>query len=373
MRDDLILEDTTLRDGEQAPGVAFNRETKLAILDSLIDVGVRWIEAGIFAMGGSEARTIKEMLERTENTDIKLIGWNRGSYDEVKASLDVGFKHVHIGIPTSSVHIAHSINKTPEWVIAKACEMISYAKDRGAFVSVSAEDVGRTDIDFLKLYACKVKEAGADRIRLSDTVGILMPDQYQRIVSEVSNVSNLDTQCHAHNDFGLGVANTLAGIHGGAKYFHVTVNGVGERAGMPDFAQVATLMQIKYGKNLGIKLEKLPSLCELVARATNTVLYPWQPIVGQNVFSHESGIHVNGTLKEGGTFEPFNPELVGGQRKIILGKHSGRASVKYSLDKLKIEHSDEQLSRLLELVRETSIIKGSAVTDQDLIQLHSLL
>lgn len=369
-RKDIILEDTTLRDGEQAPGVAFSPDTKIEILDALIDCGVRWIEAGIHSMGGSESYVLKKMIERTSGTDIKLIGWNRGNKEEIKASLDLGFTSIHIGLPTSEIHLSDSLNKSKEWVIEKACELISYAKDRGAFVSISAEDVGRSNLDFVLAYAQRVREAGADRLRLSDTVGILPPEKYSRIIAALSEGVGIDTQCHAHNDFGYAVANTVAGLRAGARYFHVTVNGIGERAGMPDLAQVVMSLKLQYGLDLGIDTTKLRKLSALVANASKTKLYPWQPIVGENVFAHESGIHASGTLKNGSTFEPFSPELVGGDRKIVIGKHSGRAAIKHVLDENGFNPDNNQLSDLLSLVREISMIKSGSLSEGDVVQLY---
>lgn len=373
MRNDLIIEDTTLRDGEQAPGVSFDRITKLAILDALIEAGIKWIEGGINSMGGSESKTLQEMLERVQGTDVNLVGWNRGAREDVKSTLDKGYKHIHIGLPTSDIHLKDSLNKSKTWLIDQARELVDYAKQRGAFVSISAEDVGRSELSFVTEYAGHVLEAGADRLRLSDTIGILVPEQYHHIIKTVSSAVKIDTQCHAHNDFGYGVSNTIAGILAGARYFHVTVNGIGERAGMPDISQVVMSLKIQYGIDLGINLEKLKRLSEIVASATATSVYPWQPVIGRNVFAHESGIHAKGTINNGKTFEPFSPDIIGCQREIVIGKHSGRASLKHALDEQRVSYSEDKLPALLELVREVSMIKSNALTFADVAILYSTI
>ncbi|WP_232507911.1 hypothetical protein [Photorhabdus laumondii] len=226
IQQNIILEDTTLRDGEQAPGVAFSKETKVSIFNSLVDAGVKWIEAGIPAMKGDEVLALEEMLER--KNEVNIIGWNRGVLEDIKYTFSLGFKAIHIGLPTSNIHLKHSVSKDRYWLLMTASDMIKFAKDKGAFVSISAEDVGRTEISFLQEYAATVEQAGADRLRLSDTIGILNSQQYAQRVSAVRQASAIDLQCHCHNDFGLAVANTLAGLEAGARYFHVCVNAMGE-------------------------------------------------------------------------------------------------------------------------------------------------
>jgi homocitrate synthase NifV len=368
IRDDIILEDTTLRDGEQSPGVAFSKATKLAIHDYLVATGVRWIEVGIPAMGGEELDTLKAMIAR--GSDATLVAWNRGVKEEVALSLDIGFNAVHIGLPTSKVHLKESIGKDRSWLIEQATDLIKYAKDRGAFVSISAEDVGRTEIPFLQEYACAVAEAGADRLRLSDTIGILTPEAYAERVQSVVKVSSIDVQCHTHNDFGLAVANTLAGLRAGARYFHVTVNAIGERAGMPDLAQTTLALKKLYGKDLSIDTSRLYQLSRIVAEASKQKIVPWQPIVGDNVFAHESGIHAKGMLKNDKTFEPFSPEEVGGQRKYIIGKHSGRAILHYVLREQGVTVDETKLGHCLNEVRALAIQQNGSVSPEQLQDIY---
>ena len=363
----IIVEDTTLRDGEQSPGIAFTKEKKLSIFSSLLEAGVGWVEVGIPAMGGDELEVLKLLLERKD--EATLIAWNRGVETDVIQSLDLGFQAVHIGLPTSAIHLNSSVKKDRLWLMQTASDLIARAKDRGVYVSISAEDVGRSDIEFIEEYALHVAAAGADRIRLSDTIGILRLDQYAAIISRVVKVSDIAVQCHAHNDFGLATANTLAGLAAGATFFHATVNGIGERAGMPDLAQCVLALKLLYGVDVGVDPKKLISLSRLVEDATHAKCPPWQPIVGSNVFAHESGIHVNATLNDCASFEPFHPELVDGVRKIVVGKHSGAAAIESVLSSMGEDYSIDDLQSYLMLVRASAMKKGSALEYEDLLGL----
>jgi homocitrate synthase NifV len=364
----IILEDTTLRDGEQSPGIAFSRPRKIAIFSALIEAGVRWLEVGIPAMGGDELSTIEALLER--RGEATLVGWNRGVKADVEQSIRLGFEAVHIGLPTSNIHLNDSVKKDRRWLLDTSADLIKFAKDKGVFVSISAEDVGRSDIAFVEEYAAHVARAGADRIRLSDTVGILTPERYGEVVARVKRASGIAVQCHAHNDFGLATANTLAGLRAGATYFHVTVNGIGERAGMPDLAQTVMALKQLYGVDLGIDTTKLINLSRLVADASHATCPPWQPVVGENVFAHESGIHANGTIQNGSAFEPFSPDVVGGIRRIVIGKHSGRASIGFVLGKLGISASDQELSACLEAVRARSMRTERSLTENEVLDIY---
>lgn len=364
MRTDLIIEDTTLRDGEQTPGVALSAAKKLEIFDALIAAGVRWIEPGIPAMGGEEVKALQTMLERRD--EVTLIGWNRGVRSDIQRSIDMGFRAVHIGRPTSDNHLKNSVRKDRPWLLSTAADMIKMAKDQGCFVSISAEDIGRTEVAFLQEYAVAVQDAGADRLRLSDTIGILSPAGYASRVRAVAEVASIDLQSHCHNDFGLGVANTLAAIEAGVRYFHVTVNGIGERAGMADLAQVVLSLRQFHDVDLGIDTSQLTRLARLVAEACQAPTTPWQPIVGGNVFAHESGIHTTGMLRDTSTFEPFPPELVGGRRELLVGKHSGKGVIKSVLGDDAAAFDEETLDRLLEQVRQESIDQGGAIAPERL-------
>lgn len=372
MRTDLILEDTTLRDGEQAPGVIFDPEQKLAIFRGLLSAGVKWIEAGIPAMGGHEERALRAILDATPD-DVRVVAWNRGVQSDIDRSFALGFTAIHIGLPTSSIHLKDSIGKDRSWLLRTAADLVKAAKDRGAFVSISAEDIGRSELPFVIEYAGCVKQAGADRLRLSDTIGIMRPGEYGRAIATIGAAVDIDLQCHAHNDFGLGVANTLAGLENGARYFHVTVNAIGERAGMPDLAQCVLSLKVQYGVDLGIDCTKLRPLSQLVATYTGQTPPPWQPVCGSNVFAHESGIHGKGTLNNEAAFEPFAPELVDGQRRLVIGKHSGRAILEYHLRECGIEPDPQFMDLCLAEVRSMAHQKRRALTAEELMGLYRML
>lgn len=365
MRPDIILEDTTLRDGEQAPGVAFSSDTKTAILDALIRAGVRWVEVGIPAMGGNELDFLSKAVNRQD--EARLVVWNRGVRTDVEFSLDLGYRAVHIGLPASKLHLEQSVGKSREWLVQNATSLVKMAKDRGAFVSISAEDIARTEPEFLVEYATAVAEAGADRLRLSDTIGILTPEGYASRVAAVTSAVDIDVQCHAHNDFGLGFANTLSGLNAGARYFHVTVNGVAERAGMTDLAQAAVTLQQLYKVDLGIDLTQMTALSRLVADACGHPTQPWQPITGANVFAHESGIHVNAMLNDTSTFEPYSPELVGGARRYVLGKHSGRAIIEDVLTRNGRAFTQDDLGTCLAWLRQEAVSRQGEVPEEELL------
>lgn len=364
----IVIEDTTLRDGEQAPGVAFSAAQKLEILDAMVAAGIRWVEVGIPAMGGEELRALQAMLER--RFDANLIAWNRGKPEDVAQSLALGFRHVHIGLPTSEIHLKNSVSKDRGWLLERAAAMVKMGKDAGAFVSISAEDVGRTEKGFLQEYAGTVAEAGADRLRLSDTIGTLSPAQYAAVVKAVGDVSSIDTQCHCHNDFGLAVANTLAGLEAGATYFHACVNGMGERAGMPDIASMLMSLRHFHGVDLGVDLTRLKALSDLVAAHSRQACMPWHPVVGDNVFAHESGIHSKGMLADTRTFEPFPPEWVGGTRRYVIGKHTGGAAIRHVLAEQGCDADPALVDKVLQETRSLSIRQSRAVSPEELVAIY---
>lgn len=366
---DVLVEDTTLREGEQSPGVAFSTDEKIEIVRLLHELGVRAVEVGTPAMGGPEADAIKRLV--AAELPIRLIGWNRGRKSDLDASFECGVDSVHIGLPASDHHLERKFEKSREWVVETMQELVAYAKAQRAWVSVSAEDVGRADAEFLVEYAKATAEAGADRLRMSDTIGVLDPFKAVELFRQITGSVSLPIQAHMHNDFGLATANTLAAVKGGARHVHVTVNGLGERAGIGALDEVVLGLERHLGIETGIRKEGLRELAEFVAGASGRPIPASKPVTGDAVFAHESGIHVEGVLKLPDTFEPITPESVGGSREIVIGKHSGSGALQHVLAEHGIEVDRAALGPVLEAVRYQATQRKRALTADELIALYT--
>lgn len=357
----VTLEDTTLREGEQTPGVVFTGRDKREVAEALGEAGIEYLEVGTPVIGSSEFRTISE-LAATEGMPT-LIGWNRGLRSDLEASFAAGLTAVHIGLPSSRLHVEDKFGRDFQWVIDTAAELIGFARMEGArFISVSAEDMGRADLNFLLEYAEAARQAGATRMRLSDTVGCLRPGQVAEIVSALRGSVDLDLQVHMHNDFGLAQANVLAGVEAGASQVHVTVNGLGDRAGIAALHQVVPALELMLGIPTGIDMTALPRLSTLVTRITGLPVAHNEPVVGRRVFTHESGIHVEGMLKVTSTFAALDPESVGRNHEFTLGKQSGSQALAHVLTEAGVPVDRDQARELLPLIRELAEAMGGTVS-----------
>ncbi len=363
----VIVEDTTLRDGEQAPGVALSARGKMEILLALEQAGIPMIEIGTPSMGGQERAFVEEAVRRVGKA--RLVGWNRAVLDDLKCSVDCGLSCVHIGVPASDIQMDTVFAKGRAALYHQVEGLIDWCKARNLFVSVSAEDSSRTPVNLIMEYATVVRNAGADRIRLSDTLGLFSPFDYYELVRSVREVG-IDVHVHAHNDLGLAMGNVVAGIRAGAKYVHVTVNGWSERVGHPSLELVAIALKRLFDIDTGIDLLQLPRLSALVARLFHRTIPPWQPVIGSDVFTHESGIHVAGTLKNENAFEPFPPSWIGREHQIIAGKHSGSHGVQYLLERAGISIDRIEATSFLPEVRDRAIALERALTQEELVCLY---
>jgi len=357
--------DTTLRDGEQMPGISFPLKFKIQIAKQLNKLGVDIIEAGFPAASKGEFEAVKEISKL--GLDSKICGLARIVKEDIDSALNAEVDMVHVFVPTSKIQVEHTMKMSREEIIDKAVECVEYVKSHGVLCMFSAMDATRTEIEYLKRIYKAVEDAGVDIVNVPDTVGIATPFKFYELIKELKNHLSVPIDVHCHNDFGLAVANSYAAVIAGADEVQVTVNGIGERAGNANLAEVVMILHALEGFKTNIRTEYLVETSELVERLTGIKLPPNTPIVGDNAFSHESGIHAHGVLKEPATFEPgvVTPEMVGHRRRIIIGKHAGRHQIKKILEDAGYVVDEESLKKIVEKVKEMGD-KGKRVTDRDL-------
>lgn len=365
---EIYIVDTTLRDGEQTAGVVFANEEKIAIASMLSDLGVDQLEVGIPTMGGDEKEAIKQIVKRVKNSSI--MAWNRAVIKDVEESIDCGVDAVAISISVSDIHIKNKLKKSREWVLENMVKTVEFAKKNGLYVSVNGEDASRADRDFLVEFIKTAREAGADRFRYCDTVGIMEPFKIYEDIKYLYDKTNFDIEMHTHNDFGMATANAIAGIRAGANHVGVTVNGLGERAGNAALEEVIMALMIvcKYEGN--IKTKMFREISEYVSQASGRFLPSWKAIVGDNMFKHELGIHADGAIKNPKNYEAFDPSIVGLERQIVIGKHSGKAAIINKFKEYDIELTSEDADKILEMVRATSVRLKRSLFDKELALIY---
>jgi homocitrate synthase NifV len=364
----VYIVDTTLRDGEQTAGVVFSNEEKIRIAKYLDEIGIDQIEAGIPVMGGDEKKCITEIAHMGLKSSI--MAWNRAVISDIKESLECGVDAVAISISTSDIHIQHKLQTTREDVLHRMSDAVKFAKDKNLYVSVNAEDASRSDLDYLTEFALIAKHAGANRLRFCDTVGTLNPLTTFRYIKTLHDAVGIDIEMHTHNDFGMATANSLSGVYGGANHVGVTINGLGERAGNSCLQEV--IMGLRHLMNVNVNYNTMifREVAQYVANASGRELPVSKPIVGSNIFAHESGIHGDGVLKNPLTYEVFKPEEVGLERQIIIGKHSGTAAIKSKFKEYLIDLSEADAKEILARVRQMSIDKKRSLFDKEVVYIY---
>jgi len=352
--------DVTLRDGEQTPGVSFTLDEKMAIAHSLDEIGVEVIEAGFPVVSAAEKECVAAIAR--SDLDARVCCLARALRPDIEAALDCDVDMVSIFFATSDLHIRHKYRKSREEVLDGALDMVEFAADHGVQVRFAAEDASRTDPAFLVEMYTRGVEHGADLVSFADTVGCLTPLETHAVVSRLLDAAPLPLCIHCHNDLGLAAANTITAAAAGAFQLHTTVNGIGERAGNAALEQVLVALRMKGGVNR-YDLGRLQDISGLVARASGVAPERTRPIVGENAFAHESGIHIAAILCDPLTYEYIPPEMVGSERRFILGKHTGRRALEHVAKAYGFDLSDGEARWVLKQVKQKSEGKCSVTRE----------
>ena len=355
------LLDTTLRDGEQAPGVSLTPSEKATIAEALDRANVDVIEAGSACTGVGERRTIQAVTALDLNATVTSFA--RGVKSDVDLAIDCDVDGINLVVPASDRHVEDKVGTTRDDVIASTVELVEYAKEHDLWVEVLGEDGSRADLPFLEHLMTAAIDTGADRICYCDTVGYASPERTYEVVERLATVG--PTSTHTHDDLGLAITNVLASLAAGADLVHTTVNGIGERAGNAALEEVAIALDHCYDVETA-ELTELYELARITAQATGIPLPPNKAVIGQNAFAHESGIHTDGTLKDERMYEPYPPEKVGRERRMVLGKHTGRAGAMATLAEHGITVSEDDIEEIVSRVKAIAD-RGKRVTDADLL------
>jgi len=367
----IIIDDTTLRDGEQTAGVVFSKRDKIAIARMLDSIGVQEIECGIPAMGREEREGVKALVDLGLNA--RLITWNRALLPDIQSSIDCGITAVDISLSVSDIMIEKKLRKSRDWVMEQLKTALGFAKSKGLYVSVGGEDASRANLPFLAELMQITLDMGGDRFRFCDTLGILDPfTMYDKVHSLCRAVPDLPIEVHTHNDLGMATANTIAGIRAGATFANTTVNGLGERAGNAALEEVVMGLKHASGIDTGIDTHRFRELSLFVSKASHRTLPAWKAVVGESVFAHESGLHTDGVLKHPGNYEGFDPAEVGLCRKIVVGKHSGSSGLIERYKDMGIAVSRLEAIHLMEKVRAIAQQTRRPLNNKQLIKLYGV-
>ena len=355
--------DTTLRDGEQTPGVTLTGEEKFVIAEALDKLGVTYIEAGFPVSSDGEFKAVRRIADAGFKS--KIVGLSRCVEKDMDAAIDAGVDLVHIFIGTSPIHRKYKLKMSKQMILDKVEYCINYVLEKGVPVHFSPEDACRTEIEYLKKVCALAESLNVDHINIPDTVGVMTPPAMSWLIDELKKVVSIPLAVHCHNDFGMAVANTMSAVTAGATIPHVTVNGLGERAGNADLEQVVLGCKLIHGVESSIHAGEIYQTSKLVERLSGIRLMPNFPIVGENAFAHESGVHVHGVLAKAETYECITPELVGAKRKLVIGKLVGKHGVRDKLAGLGVKVSEKQAEEITRKVKDLGD-KGKKVTEEDL-------
>ncbi|HSB46562.1 MAG TPA: hypothetical protein VLD37_01000 [Candidatus Bilamarchaeum sp.] len=344
----LMIQDTTLREGQQTAFVSFTREQKLELAAMLSDFGVDFIDIMPAASPREQAMN-KELNGMGLRPNV--VSLCRTMKEDIDKAIEADAKWVGVFQGTSQIHLESKLRMDEDASIRKIEEAVSYAASRGLKARFGLEDASRTSYDYLIRTCRAARDAGACRITLADTLGAMRPDRMKELVAKVKAEAGLPIDVHCHNDLGLALANSLAAYEAGASCVHTTINGCGERVGIVKLAELVMAMEILYGERLNVKKEMLYALSEKFSEFSGIPTCPLMPVVGKNAFRHKSGIHTAALLRDKRTYELFEPQSVGNRRRYILGEYTGKALMKHLSDSLHMNLSDEQIQRELRKIK----------------------
>ena len=361
--------DSTLRDGEQAPGVVFTLEEKLRIASLLEHAGVKEVEVGTPAMGEEEQRMIHEIVRSGFRFDS--LCWARAKEYDIVASARTGASRINISFPVSDIQLS-AIGRSRSWVLKQMPPMVALSRRFFCFVAIGAQDATRADRDFLFEFIAACLAEGVDRIRLADTVGILNPFSVAELFTSVTDrFPFVDFEFHGHNDLGMATANSVSAFLSGAQSVSATINGLGERAGNACLEEIAAAMKVSANVSTGINLSQIQEICRYVAEASLRKIHSSKPITGEMVCRHESGIHCRSLMENELSYQAFHSREIGKSTEMIIGRHSGTAIIRQILEMHNLWVSEKKVVSITEQVKAMALRKKRSLSIDELIALAS--